>query len=101
MYSSLAKQEGLFCIVYIIADIYINVEEVSRQIKIDAREIVKRVRENNRSMFRKLVAALAHHWCGIPIIEIARSCEIGRSSVSRMPEEGEGYARENKIVLMH
>ena len=77
------------------------VEEVCAQMAIDAGEIVKRGRDNNRSMLRKVVAAIAHRSCGIPIIEIARYYGLGSSSVSRMLDEGEDYVRENKIVIKH
>jgi hypothetical protein len=77
------------------------IEEVSRQMKIDAGVIAKRGRENDCSMFRKVVAAIAHRSFRIPIIEIARYYSIGSSSVSRMLDEGEDYARENGITLKH
>jgi hypothetical protein len=68
---------------------------------IDAGVIAKRGRANGRSMFRKVVAALAHRSWRIPVIEIARYYGIGSSSVLRMLEEGEAYARENDIMIKH
>ena len=75
------------------------VEEVARQLKIDAGEILKRGRGNERSIFRKVAAALSHRVCGMPIIGIARFYGIGAASVSRMLDAGEQYAREKNISL--
>ena len=77
------------------------VEEVSQQLGIAAAEVFKRGRDNRRSMFRKVSAALAHRSCGIPIIEIARYYGIKSSSVSRMLEDGECHARQHSISIKH
>jgi len=58
-------------------------------------------RRNPSSIFKKVSAALAHRSCGIPIVEIARHYDIGGSSVSRMLEDGECYARQNRISIKH
>jgi REP element-mobilizing transposase RayT len=77
------------------------VEEVSQQMGIAAAEVIKRGRDNDRSMFRKVSAVLAHRSCGIPIIEIARYYGIRSSSVSRMLEDGERHARQHTISIKH
>jgi len=74
-------------------------EKVAEQMKIDIGEIARRGRRNDRSMLRKVVAALAHRACGIPIIEIARFYGVAGSSVSRMMDQGERYVSDNKIQL--
>lgn len=75
--------------------------DVASQLKIDEKEIFKRGRGNGRSNFRKVVAALSHRDFGIPLIEIARYFGIGSSSVSRMLEAGEEYARKQKVLIKH
>lgn len=76
-------------------------EAVARQMDIDTREIFKRGRGNGRSMLRKVVAAFSHRTFDIPIGEIGRYYGIGGSSISRMLDEGEEYARRNKIMIKH
>jgi hypothetical protein len=75
------------------------VADVARQMKIDSEDILKRGRVNERSIFRKIAAALSYRVFGIPIIEIARFYGIGSSSVSRMLDKGERYAIERNISL--
>jgi REP element-mobilizing transposase RayT len=75
------------------------VGEVARQLKINTEDIFKRGKDNERSIFRKTVAALAHRSCGIPIIQIARYYGVGSSSISRMLEDGEEYARKRNITI--
>jgi hypothetical protein len=65
----------------------------------DVGEILKRGRMNDRSALRKIVAALSHRTCGIPIKEIARFYGIGSSSVSRMLDDGERLVNEKKLFL--
>ena len=77
------------------------VKEVARQMKIEEGEIVKRGRDNARSVFRKVTAALACRSCGIPLTDIALHYGVGSSSVSRMLDAGEEFARKMKIKIKH
>ena len=64
--------------------------------KFEANQIQNRGRENDRSKFRKIFAALASRDCGFSVAEIARYSGVGSSSVSRMLEPGRtirGYDR--------
>jgi hypothetical protein len=69
--------------------------------KIDKNAMQTRGRENNRSIGRKIVAAIAHRRYGIPITDIGRYFAIGSSSVSRMLDQGETYARDKGFSLKH
>ena len=73
------------------------VVEIGCQLKIDIDEIKRRGRTNNRSKFRKIVAAYSHRILGIPISAIALYYGVENSSVSRMLAEGEHCIREMKI----
>ena len=77
------------------------IKSVARQMNIETDEMLKRGRENNRSIGRKIVAAIAHRTYGIPIAEIARFFRIGSSSISRMIDQGELYVKERNIDLKH
>jgi hypothetical protein len=77
------------------------VEQVASQMKMDVSEVMIRGRKNKRSMLRKVSAALAHRAGGIPLVEIARYFGVGGSSISRMLDEGDGYAAENNVILKH
>lgn len=77
------------------------IESVARQMGIDAGELLARGRENYRSIGRKIVATIAHRTYGIPVVEIARHFNVGHSSISRMVEQGETYAKKYGIVSKH
>jgi putative transposase len=77
------------------------VEDIARQMGIEANEMLTRGRKSDRSIGRKIVAAIAHRTYGIPITEIARHFNIGHSSISRMLEQGLLYAKERGIILKH
>jgi hypothetical protein len=68
---------------------------------IDTSEMLTRRLRNKRSIGRKIVAAIAHRIYGIPIIKVAHYFNSANSSVSRMLEQGEAYAKEYAIVLKH
>lgn len=70
---------------------------VATQMEVEAQALFKRGRRNDRSKLRKMVAALGHRQYQIPVIEIARYLGVGSSSISRMLDEGERLAIENKI----
>jgi hypothetical protein len=76
-------------------------EGVAGQMGIKTGALLIRGRKNGRSIGRKIVAAIAHRTYGIPLVEIARYFGIGSSSISRMLEQGEAYAKENTISLKH
>jgi putative transposase len=77
------------------------VDDVAQQMGIEASEMLARGRENDRSIGRKIVAAIAHRTYGIPITEIARHFNVGHSSISRMLEQGVLYTKKRAILIKH
>ena len=67
--------------------------------KFEANQIQNRGRENDRSEFRKIFAALASGDCGFSVAEIARYSGVGSSSVSRMLEPGRRFAEMMNVVI--
>jgi REP element-mobilizing transposase RayT len=74
---------------------------VSRQMKLDPRDVAIRSRGNDRSALRKVVAALAHRTLGIPVAEVARFLGIRSSSVTRMIDAGDSIVQQRGISLNH
>ena len=74
-------------------------EKVGHEMGIDVDEIVKQGRNNRRSVYRKIVAAVSHRRLGIPIREIAGYLNVDSSAVSRMLDDGERLATEMKIKI--
>jgi hypothetical protein len=58
-----------------------------------------RGRGNDRSILRKVVAALSHRQFGIPVIEIARYFGVEGPAVSHILDDGERYAKRLKISV--
>jgi REP element-mobilizing transposase RayT len=74
-------------------------EKVGNEMGIGVDEIAKRGRNNKRSVYRKIVAAVTHRKFGIPIKEIAGYLNVDSSAVSRMLDDGERLAAEMKIEI--
>ncbi len=81
----------------------LSVEKIAKKVSplmgLSLEDVYKRGRQNNRSLLRKVVAALSHRRYGIPVSEIAHYYSIGNSSVSRMMDEGEKYIKKFNIKI--
>ena len=75
------------------------IKEVAQQMGFQEEDVLRRGRQNSRSVLRKVVAALSHRRFGIPVTEIARYYGVEGSSVSRMLDHGESYVKKLKIKV--
>lgn len=74
-------------------------DEVARQMELPKGAVHKRGRRDDRSVLRKVVAAISHRTLGIPVTEIARYYGVDPSSVSRMLDDGEAYRKKLGIEV--
>lgn len=77
----------------------LGIEEVARQMGLPIEAVHRRDRRNDRSVLRKVVAAISHRAPGIPVTEIARYYDVDPSLVLRMLDDGEAYRKKLGIEV--